>query len=393
MARAAAAVLLVFAAGCAGQPASGTGPEAGESTGPEAGEGRGPEAAQGWGPWAARPVEGEQTYGCGVTEELLLCPTSAGGLVARSAGTGKVSWRVEAGEEGGETQSFAKLVVADGLAFVAGGRTVRAVDLRSRGIAWTQQLPEGRQFGSGLDAAHGIVYASTDNTSGPGLVAAYRAASGTALWQRELEGAELVAIGTRLYTAGSRAVARDGETGDTVATSPHDCQALITGGSHLICNGAFSASDHFPPVTLTDPETLEAVRTLWEPGSEPTYGGGTVSGAGVLVLRQCYWEGDCAHWNGIDVRTGDHLWSTADSPWQSGDHAVIVEDRVVFPVSGRRIASVDLRQGPKATGAAGPRYSPKFSEAKGDVTLLAYGNHIVLLSGTEPVGIRSIPVP
>ncbi|WP_327238138.1 PQQ-like beta-propeller repeat protein [Streptomyces sp. NBC_01317] len=377
--RLAGVVLLVFAAGCGG--ASGA---------PE------PGARAGWRTWAAGFTGPAPSGTCLPTERLLLCPVAPAGFVAHSASTGEAVWSVGADRAKGRNAGAA----ADGdRAVSAGGRTLRAVDLTAGRVAWTKVLPAGRTFGPPA-TADGVVYAATYGATAaePQTLFAYRASDGTPLWQRDTTETAPFARGGRVLTveSGARAVARDGRTGEVVATSDpaHPCPSLIAAPGYLVCTESGSAAgDTFPPVVRVDPATLRFVRTLWRPGDKPY--GGVISPDGVLVLRTVNAEdASSGGWTALDLRTGKTLWTTT-GPEDGGtnDDVVLAGSRAVW-ISGGRLVSVDPRTGPYATGVGAPRRSRVYAEASDGRSprLTAYGTHLVLQPGTRPA-LRSVTAP
>ncbi|MFJ2647445.1 PQQ-binding-like beta-propeller repeat protein [Streptomyces sp. NPDC087420] len=377
--RVAGVVLLVLAAGCGG--ASG---------------GPGPGAQAGWRTWAVGSTGPAPSGRCLPTGRLLVCPVAPAGFVAHSASTGKVVWSVGAdGAKGGN----AGAAVGGDRAVSAGGRTLRAVDLTAGRVAWTKTLPAGRTFGPPA-AADGVVYAATYGATAaePQTLFAYRASDGVPLWQRDTTETAPFALGGRVLTveSGARAVARDGRTGEVVATSDpsHPCPSLIGGPGYLVCTESGSAAgDTFPPVVRVDPATLRFVSTLWRPGDKPY--GGVISRDGVLVLRTVNAEDSSSGgWMAVDVRTGKTLWKTT-GPEDGGtnDDVVLAGSRAVW-ISGGRLVSVDPRKGPYATGADAPRRSRAYAEASDNRSphLTAYGTHLVLQPATRPA-LRSVTAP
>ncbi|WP_446038959.1 outer membrane protein assembly factor BamB family protein [Streptomyces sp. SID1121] len=318
------------------------------------------------------------------------------GFVARSASTGEVVWSVGADAAKGRNAGAA---VDGNRAVAAGGRTLRAVDPVAGRVAWTKALPAGRTFGPPATAA-GVVYAATYGAiaAEPQTLFAYRASDGTPLWHRDTTGIAPFALGGRILTveSGARAVARDGRTGEVVATSDpsHPCPSLIGAPGRLVCTESGSAAgDIFPPVVRVDPATLRFVRTLWQPGDKPH--GGVISPDGVLVLRTVNAEDPSSGgWTGLDLTTGRTLWRTT-GPEDGGtnDDVVLAGSRAVW-ISGGRLVSVDPRKGPYATGADAPRRSRVYTEAsdRGSPRLTAYGTHLVLQPATRPA-LRSVTAP
>ncbi|MFJ1598732.1 PQQ-binding-like beta-propeller repeat protein [Streptomyces sp. NPDC088261] len=377
--RVAGVALLLLTVGCGG--ASGA---------PGAG------AGAGWRDWVVGAGGAGPSGRCLASERLLVCPVAAAGFVGRSVSTGEVVWSV--GADGAEGRS-AGAVVDGERAVAAGGRTLRAVDPADGRVAWTKALPAGRTFGPPA-AAGGVVYAAAYGATAaePHTLFAYRASDGAPLWQRDTTGTTPFARGGRVLTveSGARAVARDGRTGEVVATSDpaHPCPSLIGAPGYLICAESGSAAgDTFPPVVRVDPATLGFAGTLWRPGDKPY--GGVITPDGVLVLRTVNAEDSSSGgWIALDLRTGGTLWRTS-GPEDGGtnDDVVLAGSRAVW-IAGGRLVSVDPRKGPYATGAGAPRRSRVYAEAADGRSprLTAYGTHLVLQTGTRPA-LRSVTAP
>ena len=330
----------------------------------------------------------------------MVCSVAPAGLVARSAGTGEVVWRLAASARAGRN---AGLAVDGSRAVSAGDRTLRAADLDTGTTAWTTTLRRGSRFGAPA-VADGVVYAAsygTNPTTAPSPeLLAYRASDGAALWRESSTDLHPVAAGGRVYSveSGGRVLARDGRTGRIVATSDPSsaCEALISGAGRLVCTGSpLSASDTFPPVTLVDPATLAVVRTLPQPGDKPY--GGVISDDGVLVLREVNAEDpSVGRWIGVDLRTGSALWT---SDGTTDNDVALVGGRAVWLTAANgstpgRLVSVDLRKGPNGTGADAPRLSPVYPEAAGgrSARLTAQGRHVVMAPRIRPA-LRSVVAP
>lgn len=384
--RLAIAALLVCA-GCAG--ASGS-PDADAAPSTDTGSRSG--AVAGWQPWTVALSTAEASRTCLPTDRLVVCPVAPAGLVARSASTGAVAWSVGADRPTGRNAG----VAADGnRALSAGGRTLRAFDLTTGRPAWTKEFPAGRTVGRPA-AADGVVYVAAYGATAaePQTLFAYRASDGAPLWQRDSTGIVPVAVGSRVYTveSGARAVARDGRTGEVVATSDgsHPCPSLISAPGYLVCaSSPAAAGDIFPPVVRIDPDTLAFDRTLLQPVDKPY--GGVITPDGVLVLRTVNAEDPAGgDWTAIDMESGSTLWETTGM----GDDIVLAGSRVVW-VSEGRLVSVDPRGGPEAAGADAPRYSPAYPEAADDryPNLSAHDDtHLVLQTDARPT-LRSVPAP
>lgn len=425
------AVLLIVGIGLL-PGCSGTGrPGAGGSHPPAAGgaSGHAPDRAQVAvsGPWRAwtSPLAARQAAdGCATTARQIVCGDGPDGFAGHSRASGATTWSL-APTAGGRTRGKLLLDAADERAVIAGGRGLRAANLRTGRAAWTHRLPLGRSY-TATASASGTVYAldreepvSAGTTAGAPATAdgptaaparpdvdlgAFRASDGAALWHRSVAADfddELVAIGHRVYgTDGTTVTARDADTGDVVAHSPAGtvCPHLIAGAGYLVCTGSpLYAGDTFPPLRRLDPATLRPLRTAEDTGMKPERG--LISASGILMLFEDSAEDPGGGtWTAYDLEHVRSLWSYATTTKEGGlaDGRFVTFTPVNEPSRGRLI-TIDLKAGPRGTGAARPRTTARFAQT-------SYSEHPVLLVPGEGTGhvvvqpgvhhaLRSIPLP
>ncbi|WP_234467572.1 PQQ-binding-like beta-propeller repeat protein [Streptomyces sp. MBT62] len=358
----------------------------------------------GWNAWTANYSAAEGR--CEATAHQVVCRTGTGGLVGRSRSTGEVTWTVPPAGRGKD----ADLIVdsATERAVTSSGKTLRAANLRTGKAAWTRRLTYGSAFPVVIRVADGTVYVLETPTAGEKTItlAAFRASDGTSLWHRGVAAdpyGDMAVFGGRVYTTdGTEVTARDARTGDTVATSPQgvECDYLITGGHYLVCTGSpYSAEDTFPPLRRLDTDTLRPLKTAEDTGDKPERG--VISSDGVLVLYEDSAEDPGAgSWNAYDLVHPKRLWSYDNTT----EEAELAGDRFLTFTQGNdddavrdRVISIDLRAGPKGTGDAAPRLSPRYSQARGgEYPRLAVPggdpDHVVVQAGTHR-SLRSIPLP
>jgi hypothetical protein len=332
-----------------------------------------------------------------------VCSTAPDGLVGRSRATGAVTWRIAVTGSGKNVG----LVVdaADERAMTSSSRVLRAANLRTGKQAWTHRLPADHSYLT-VGAADGVVYAlkSAGGTQRAITLAAFRASSGAALWQRAIDadlGEGIAAFGGRVYvTDGTKVTARDTRSGTTIATSPSGtrCPHLIAGGNYLVCTGSpLSAEDTFQPLRRLDPATLAPLPTAEDTGMKPERG--LISPDGVLMLfEESAEDPGAGTWNAYDLEHRRRLWSYATSTKQGG----LVGGRFVTftpdnDTTRGRLVSIDLHAGPDATGAAAPRMSARYPQTAGSryPALVAPGGgsgHVVVEPSPHHT-LRSIPLP
>ncbi|WP_262057059.1 PQQ-like beta-propeller repeat protein [Streptomyces sp. STR69] len=356
----------------------------------------------GWNAWTASYSAAEGR--CEATAHQVVCRTGSGGFVGRSRSTGQVTWSVPPADRGKD----ADLVVdpATERAVTSSGKTLRAVNLRTGRVAWTRPLTDA-SIPAVLGAADGTVYAvENPDVNERGItLAAFRMSDGESLWSRTFHADSyggVAAFGGRVYTTdGTKVTARDARTGDAVATTPKgvECANLISGGHYLVCTGSpYSAGDVFPPLQRLDPVTLRPMKTAEDTGDKPERG--VISSDGVLVLFEAGAEDTSAgSWNAYDLVHPKRLWSYYDTT----EEGELAGDRFVTFTPGNdaavrdRVISIDLRAGPKGTGDAAPRMSPRYSQARdgeGPRLVVPGGDpdHVVVQAGTHR-SLRSIPLP
>lgn len=352
-----------------------------------------------WRAWTASLSAQEGT--CGATAHQVVCATGSGGLVGRSRATGEVTWAVSATGDG----ESARLVVdaADERAVTGAGHVLRAANLRTGRAAWTHRLPAGQAYG-GIRTADGIVYALS-GTTGTTALGAFRASDGKPLWHRTVDAdpsADFAALDGRVHlTDGTRVTARDARTGDTLATSPRgtECPHLVSGGAYLVCTGsASSAEDSFPPLRRLDPVSLKPLPTPEDSGMKPERG--LISPDGVLLLFEDSAEDPGAgDWNAYDLVHHRRLWSYATTTTEAG----LAGGRFVTftpandDTTEGRVITIDLREGPQATGTAAPRTSAPYPQTRSreHPALVVPGGdagHVVVQTRTHRA-LRSVPLP
>lgn len=341
---------------------------------------------------------------CGATAHQAVCATSTGGLVGRSRTTGEVTWVVP-GTGKGDSAGLV-LDTADERAVTGVGEEVRAADLRTGTAAWTHRLADGGTA-EVITSADGTVYVleTPAATYEHIVLRALRASDGRTLWHHTLDGnpsGGLAAFDGRVYTTdGTRATARDARTGRALATSPEgtECPTLISGGHYLVCAGSpISAGDVFPPLQRLDPVTLRPLPTPEDTGEKPEHG--LISPDGVLVLFEDSAEDPGpGHWNAYDLVHGRRLWSY----YTTTEEAALADGRFVTFTPGNdettrgRVITIDLHEGPKATGTAAARMSPPYPQTRGgEHPLLAVpggDTGLVIVQARAHRSLRSIPLP
>ncbi|MGX9887938.1 outer membrane protein assembly factor BamB family protein [Streptomyces sp. NPDC002276] len=356
----------------------------------------------GWNAWTVNYSAAEGR--CEATAHQVVCRTGSGGLVGRSRSTGEVTWTVPPAERGKD----ADLVVdsATERAVTSSGKTLRAANLRTGKAAWTRPLADA-SIPTVLGAADGTVYAveNPDVNLRVITLAAFRMSDGESLWSRTFHGDSyggVAAFGGRVYTTdGMKVTARDARTGDPLATTPKDveCDNLVSGGHYLVCTGSpYSAGDVFPPLQRLDPVTLRPMKTAEDTGDKPERG--VISPDGVLVLYEANAEDSSAgSWNAYDLVHPKRLWSYYDTTEEgelAGDRFLTFTPRNDAAFRDR-VMSIDLRAGPKGTGDAAPRMSPRYSQARGgEYPRLAVPGgdpgHVLVQAGTHH-SLRSVPLP
>lgn len=400
-----AALLGLVLVGCAGSGGTASGESSRTTVSAPAGSSasRASVASSGWSAWTASYPAAEGR--CEATAHQLVCRTGSGGFVGRSRSTGKVTWSVPPTGRGKD----ADLVVdsATERAVTTSGETLSAANLRTGKAAWTRRLTDGSTFPVVLRVADGTVYVLETPVEGVKIitVAAFRMSDGKTLWHRAVEAdayGDMAAFGGRVYTTdGKKVTARGARTGNAVATSPKgvECPHLISGSHYLVCTGSpISAEDTFPPLQRLDPDTLRPLRTAEDTGQKPERG--VISSDGVLVLFEDSAEDPGAgSWNAYDLVHHKRLWSydtTTEEAELTGDRFVTFTPVNDAPTRGR-VITIDLRAGPKATGAAAPRMSAPYSQARyGEYPRLAVPggdpDHVVVQAATHR-SLRSIPLP
>ncbi|WP_427924280.1 PQQ-binding-like beta-propeller repeat protein [Streptomyces sp. cg40] len=362
-----------------------------------------PVTDSGWHAWTASyPAEDGR---CEATAHQVVCRTGSGGFVGRSRSTGQVTWSVPPTGRGKD----AELVVdsATERAVTSSGATLSAANLRTGKAAWTRRLTDGSTVPVVIRVADGTVYVLETTTAGTGIstLAAFRASDGKPLWHRSAAvdpHGDMAVFGGRVYTTdGTTVTARDTRTGAKVATSAQgvECPNLISGGKFLVCTGSpYFAGDTFPPLQRLDPDTLRPLKTAEDTGDKPERG--VISSDGVLVLYEAPAEDSSAGtWNAYDLVHPKRLWSYYDTT----EEGELAGDRFLTftPVNDAaardRVISIDLRAGPKGTGDAAPRMSPRYSQARGgEYPRLAVPGgdpgHVLVQAGTHR-SLRSVPLP
>ncbi|MEU6374985.1 PQQ-binding-like beta-propeller repeat protein [Streptomyces sp. NPDC046909] len=364
-----------------------------------------------WQAWKRTPSGGEAQALCDATKHQLVCGTGADGLVGRSRTDGSLTWSLPATTPATGTdtdQSNAPVLdSADERALIFAGRVLRAANLRTGTQAWSDQLPEGREFVR-VVAADGTVYAldtpTGDHSNTDVALGAYRASDGSALWHKSLDAdpsGGLAAFGGRVYTTdGTQVTARAARTGTATASSPSgvECPRLLSGGGHLVCTGSpASASDVFPPLRRLDTTTLRPLATAEDSGMKPFRG--LITADGVLLLYEDSAEDPGAGtWYAYDLDQARRLWRYPTTTQEGGvtDGRFVTFTPVNDPTKSR-VISIDLHTGPDGTGAAAPRTSPVYLEARdAEIPSLVVpggdAGHVVIKPRAHPA-LRSVPLP
>ncbi|MEV6507395.1 PQQ-binding-like beta-propeller repeat protein [Streptomyces sp. NPDC051642] len=359
-----------------------------------------------WRAWTRDLSGSEGVQVCGATAHQVVCATGSDGFVGRSRTDGAVTWTVPTTTAGKNLG----LVVdkADERAVTSGGRSLRVANLRTGKAAWSHRLPADRVY-TGFVAADGIVYAldawsSVDRVASVAL-GAYRESDGKKLWHRTVDADRSespAAFGGRVYTTdSSKVTARDGRTGDALATTTSDtkCPHLIAGGDYLVCSGsAYTTEDTFPPLRRLDPGDLRPLATAKDSGQKPERA--LISADGVLMLFEVSPEDSSdGDWNAYDLDHPKKLWSyhtTSDEAGLVGGRFLTFTPRNDRATRGHLI-SIDLHAGPHAKGAAAPRMSPAYPETVGSAYpafVLPGGDpdYVVIETMVHHI-LRSLPLP
>ncbi|WP_405866973.1 PQQ-like beta-propeller repeat protein [Streptomyces sp. NBC_01515] len=359
-----------------------------------------------WRAWTKDLSGSEGVKVCGATAHQVVCATGSDGFVGRSRTDGAVTWTVPTTAAGKNLG----LVVdkADERAVTSGGRTLRAANLRTGKAAWSLELPADRVY-AGFVAADGIVYAldtwSSFTREANVALGAYRASDGTALWHRTVDADRYespAAFGGRVYTTdSSKVTARDGRTGDALATttSGTKCPHLIAGGDYLVCSGsAYTTEDSFPPLRRLDPGDLRPLATAKDSGQKPKRA--LISADGVLMLFEVSPEdSSVGDWTAYDLNHPKKLWSYYTTSAEAG----LVGGRFVTftpgndPATRGRMITIDLHAGPHAKGDAAPRMSPAYPETVDSAypALVLPGgdpDYVVIETMVHHI-LRSLPIP
>jgi hypothetical protein len=290
----------------------------------------------------------------------------------------------------------------------SGGRTLRAANLRTGKAAWSLGLPVDRVY-AGFVAAGGIVYAldtwSSFTREANVALGAYRASDGKTLWHRTVDADRYespAAFDGRVYTTdSSKVTARDGRTGDALATTPSGtkCPHLIAGGHYLACSGIpYTTEDTFPPLQRLDPGDLRPLATAEDSDQKPERS--LISADGVLMLFEVSPEdSSVGYWTAYDLNHPRKLWSY----YTTSEEAGLVGGRFVTftprndPATRGQMITIDLRTGPHAKGDAAPRMSPAYPETVGSAypALVLPGgdpDHVVIETMVHHI-LRSLPLP
>lgn len=359
-----------------------------------------------WRAWTRDLSGSEGVKVCGATAHQVVCATGSDGFVGRSRTDGSVTWTVPTTTAGKNLG----LVVdkADERALTSGGRTLRAANLRTGKVVWSLRLPADRVY-TGFVAADGIVYALdawSSFTREPNVaLGAYRESDGKTLWHRTVDADRSespAAFGGRVYTTdSSKVTARDGRTGDALATttSGTKCPHLIAGGDYLVCSGsAYTAEDTFPPLRRLDPGDLRPLATAKASDQKPERA--LISADGVLMLFEVSPEDSSAgDWNAYDLDHSKKLWSyhtTSEEAGLVGGRFLTFTPRNDRAIRGHLI-SIDLHAGPNAKGDAAPRMAPAYPETVGSAYpafVLPGGDpdYVVIETMVHHI-LRSLPLP
>lgn len=359
-----------------------------------------------WRAWTKDLSGSEGVQVCGATAHQVVCSTGADGFVGRSRTDGAVSWTVPTTTSGKNLG----LVVdkADERAVTSGGRTLRAANLRTGKAAWSHGLPVDRVY-TQFVAADGVVYAldawSSFDREPRVALGAYRESDGTTLWHRTVDAYRSespAAFGGRVYTTdSSKVTARDGRTGDALATttSGTKCPHLIAGGDYLVCSGsAYTTEDAFPPLQRLDPGDLRPLATAEDSGQKPERA--LISADGVLMLFEVSPEDSgVGDWNAYDLNHPRKLWSyhttTKEADLVGGRFLTFTPGN--DPTARGHMISIDLHAGPHAKGSAAPRVSPAYPETVDSAypALLKPGgdpDYVVIETMVHHI-LRSVPLP